>query len=293
MPSSNPAIAIKGLTVAYDSVPVLWNVDLTIEQGVMMGVVGPNGAGKSTLLKAVLGVVPKLAGNVEVLGKPFLSDRQQIGYVPQRTSVDWDFPTTVLDLVKMGTYGRLGWFRRPGAKEKHDALAALERFEMRQFADRQIGELSGGQQQRAFLARAYVQDAPIYFLDEPFAGVDATTEKAIIRLLKSLRDEGKTIVVVHHDLTTIIDYFDAITLVNKKIISSGPVATAFTSDLLNKTYGGPIKNCGIDCGFAQPPVQLRHRSLPTIPDTGASTVTPTPSSASSASSAPSVEADDA
>jgi len=271
MPKANPAIAIKGLTVAYDSVPVLWNVHLTIEQGVMMGVVGPNGAGKSTLLKAVLGVVPTLAGEVKVLGKPFRSHRQQIGYVPQRTSVDWDFPTTVLDLVKMGTYGRLGWFRRPGAKEKHDALAALDRFEMRGFANRQIGELSGGQQQRAFLARAYVQDAPIYFLDEPFAAVDATTEKAIIRLLKDLRDEGKTIVVVHHDLTTIMDYFDAITLVNKKIISSGPVATAFTSDLLNKTYGGPIKNCGIDCGFAQPPVQLRHPSsspppnIPTLP----------------------------
>ena len=258
MPAANPAIAIKGLTVAYDSVPVLWNVDLTIEQGVMMGVVGPNGAGKSTLLKSVLGVVPKLAGNVEVLGKRFNADRHQIAYVPQRTSVDWDFPTTVLDLVKMGTYGRLGWFRRPGAKEKQEALAALERFEMREFADRQIGELSGGQQQRAFLARAYVQNAPIYFLDEPFAAVDATTEKAIVRLLKDLRNEGKTIVVVHHDLTTITDYFDAITLVNKKIISSGPVNTAFTSQLLDKTYGGPIKNCGIDCGFLQPPVQLHH-----------------------------------
>ncbi len=258
MPDSPAAITIKGLTVAYDSVPVLWNVDLAIEQGVMMGVVGPNGAGKSTLLKAVLGVVPKLAGDVEVLGKRFNANRQQIGYVPQRTSVDWDFPTTVLDLVKMGTYGRLGWFRRPGAKEKSDSLAALDRFEMRDFAQRQIGELSGGQQQRAFLARAYVQNAPIYFLDEPFAAVDATTEKAIIRLLKDLRDEGKTIVVVHHDLTTITDYFDAITLVNKKIIASGPIATAFTSQLLDQTYGGPIKNCGIECGFQRAPMQLSH-----------------------------------
>ena len=255
--STVPALKIKGLTVAYDSIPVLWNVDLAIDPGVMMGVVGPNGAGKSTLLKAVLGVVPKLAGNIEVFGKRFTKNRQQIGYVPQRTSVDWDFPTTVLDLVTMGTYGSLGWVWRPGAKQKKQAHAALERFELSEFAHRQIGELSGGQQQRAFLARAFVQNAPIYFLDEPFAGVDATTEKAIVKLLQGLRDEGKTIVVVHHDLTTICDYFDQITLINKKIISSGPIDCAFTSKLLEDTYGGPIKNCGIDCGFRDGPVELK------------------------------------
>ena len=255
--SAAHALKIKGLTVAYDSIPVLWNVDLAIEPGVMMGVVGPNGAGKSTLLKAVLGVVPKLAGNIEVFGKRFTKNRQQIGYVPQRTSVDWDFPTTVLDLVTMGTYGSLGWVWRPGKKQKKLAYAALERFEISEFADRQIGELSGGQQQRAFLARAFVQNAPIYFLDEPFAGVDATTEKAIVKLLQGLRDEGKTIVVVHHDLTTICDYFDQITLINKKIISSGPINCAFTSKLLEDTYGGPIKNCGIDCGFRDAPVELK------------------------------------
>ena len=260
MSENSPALKINGLTVAYDSIPVLWNVDLSIDHGVMMGIVGPNGAGKSTLLKAVLGVVPKLAGRIEVLGERFTKNRQQIGYVPQRTSVDWDFPTTVLDLVTMGTYGSLGWFWRPGAKQKKQAMAALERFEMTEFADRQIGELSGGQQQRAFLARALVQNAPIYFLDEPFAGVDATTEKAIVKLLQSLRDEGKTIVVVHHDLTTISDYFDEITLINKKVISSGPIDRAFTSDLLEKTYGGPIKNCGIDCGLRDSPVELQALS---------------------------------
>jgi len=257
MSQTFPALKINGLTVAYDSIPVLWNVDLSIDHGVMMGIVGPNGAGKSTLLKAVLGVVPTLAGRIEVLGKRFTKNRQQIGYVPQRTSVDWDFPTTVLDLVTMGTYGSLGWVWRPGAKQKKQAMAALERFELSEFAHRQIGELSGGQQQRAFLARAFVQNAPIYFLDEPFAGVDATTEKAIVKLLQSLRDEGKTIVVVHHDLTTICDYFDEITLINKKIISSGPIDCAFTSNLLEKTYGGPIKNCGIDCGFRDTPVELQ------------------------------------
>lgn len=270
MSHSHPALKIDGLTVAYDSVPVLWNVNLSIAQGVMMGIVGPNGAGKSTLLKSVLGVVPSLAGRIEVQGQRFKTNRQQIGYVPQRTSVDWDFPTTVLDLVTMGTYGSLGWFWRPGAAQRKRAMAAIEQFEISDFSHRQIGELSGGQQQRAFLARALVQDAPIYFLDEPFAGVDATTEKAIVQLLKGLRDAGKTIVVVHHDLTTIVDYFDEITLINRKIIASGPIQSCFTSKNLEAAYGGPIKNCGVDCGACDEPLQLTASpALPPSRSTGA------------------------
>ena len=213
-----PAIEVKNLTVAYGASPVLWDVDLLIEQQVVMGLVGPNGAGKSTLLKSILGLTPKLDGMISVLGKPFESDRKQISYVPQRSTIDWDFPTTVLDLVMMGTYGRLGWFRNPGKKEKSDSMAALEKLSMQDFAKRQISELSGGQQQRAFLARAFVQDAPIYFLDEPFAGVDVTTERAIVDFLHELRDNGKTIVVVQHDLNTVGKYLDQITLINQSVI---------------------------------------------------------------------------
>ena len=236
-----PAIRLQGLTVAYDARPVLWNIDLDVPQGSMTGVIGPNGAGKSTLLKAALGFLPSLAGQVRVLGGSSKSDRSLIGYVPQRTSVDWDFPTTVFDLVLMGTYGRLGWFRRPGASERRDAAAALDMVEMSEFANKQIGELSGGQQQRAFLARAFVQDAPIYFMDEPFAGVDATTERAIVTLLHELRSQGKTLLVVHHDLTTVPEYFDRVAVLNQRLISTGSVDEAFTAEYLERAYGGPIQ----------------------------------------------------
>ena len=234
------ALNIENLTVAYDTQPVLWNVDLVVPVGVVMGIVGPNGAGKSTLLKAVLGIIPKLTGKIDVLGKRYSNQRRQIGYVPQRSSVDWDFPTTVLDLVLMGTYGRLGWFRRPGTTERKLAWEALERVEMAGFADRQIGELSGGQQQRAFLARAFVQDEPLLLMDEPFAGVDATTEKTLVRLMHDLRNQGKTLVVVHHDLTTVEDYFDSVALINQQIIGAGEVKEVFTQAQLEKTYGGPL-----------------------------------------------------
>lgn len=233
-----PAIEVKNLAVAYDSQPVLWGINLVIPQGVVMGLVGPNGAGKSTLLKSILGLTPKLNGEISVLGKPFASNRKQIGYVPQRSAIDWDFPTTVLDLVMMGTYGRLGWFRRPGKKEKADSMSAIARVGIQDFADRQISELSGGQQQRAFLARAFVQDAPIYFLDEPFAGVDIKTEREIVKLLHELRDQGKTIVVVQHDLNTVGKYLDQITLINQKIVASGDVESAFTDELIEATYSG-------------------------------------------------------
>ena len=241
-----PAIEVKNLTVAYGASPVLWDVDLLIEQQVVMGLVGPNGAGKSTLLKSILGLTPKLDGMISVLGKPFESDRKQISYVPQRSTIDWDFPTTVLDLVMMGTYGRLGWFRNPGKKEKSDSMAALEKLSMQDFAKRQINELSGGQQQRAFLARAFVQDAPIYFLDEPFAGVDVTTERAIVDFLHELRDNGKTIVVVQHDLNTVGKYLDQITLINQSVIASGNVSDVFNEKTIEATYNTNRQLNGFD-----------------------------------------------
>lgn len=233
-----PALSVAGLTVAYDAQPVLWNAGFQVPRGVMMGVVGPNGAGKSTLLKAILGVIPKLAGRIEVFGRQVSTGGAEIGYVPQRASVDWDFPTTVFDLVLMGTYGQLGWFRRPGKAQREAAWQALDRVEMRDFAHRQIGELSGGQQQRAFLARAFVQDAPLYFMDEPFAGVDATTERSLVRLLQQMRQEGKTMVIVHHDLATVSEYFDQVTLLNRQVIACGDVSAAFNRETLKSTYGG-------------------------------------------------------
>ncbi|MCU0506859.1 MAG: metal ABC transporter ATP-binding protein [Anaerolineae bacterium] len=234
------AIEATDLTVAYQEKPVLWDVDLEAPEGVLMAVVGPNGAGKSTLMKTILGLVPAAAGQVRVYGKPYEQQRHLVGYVPQRGSVDWDFPTDALDVVTMGLYRRLGWMRRPGKAERAAALDALDQVGMADFADRQISQLSGGQQQRVFLARALVQDARIYLMDEPFAGVDATTERAIIGLLRELRRQGKTVLVVHHDLQTVPEYFDWVTLLNVRRIASGPVAEAFTEDNLRRAYGGRI-----------------------------------------------------
>jgi manganese/zinc/iron transport system ATP- binding protein len=235
-----PAIEVTDLTVAYHDKPVLWDVDLEVPHGVLMAIVGPNGAGKTTLMKAILGLAPIAAGRVLIDGKPYAEQRRRVGYVPQRGSVDWDFPTSVLDVVMMGRYGSLGWFRRPGKAERAAALAALEKVGMADFAQRQISQLSGGQQQRVFLARALVQDADVYFMDEPFQGVDATTERAIVGLLKDLRAAGKTVLVVHHDLQTVPEYFDWVTLLNVRRIASGPVADVFTEDNLRQTYGGRI-----------------------------------------------------
>ena len=234
------AIEVTDLTVAYHDKPVLWDVDLEVPRGVLMAVVGPNGAGKTTLMKAILGLAPVAAGQVRINGRPYAEQRRQVGYVPQRGSVDWDFPTDVLDVVMMGRYGALGWFRRPGGRERAEALAALDKVGMADFAGRQISQLSGGQQQRVFLARALVQDAAVYFMDEPFQGVDATTERAIVGLLKELRAAGKTVLVVHHDLQTVPEYFDWVTLLNVRRIASGPVAQVFTEDNLRHTYGGRI-----------------------------------------------------
>jgi manganese/zinc/iron transport system ATP- binding protein len=240
MSDTTHALEIMDLTVAYHEKPVLWDVDLQVPEGVLMAIVGPNGAGKSTLIKAILGLVPPAAGLVQIYGKPYAQQRRNVGYVPQRGSVDWDFPTNALDVVMMGLYRRIGWIKRPGRNERELALQSLQKVGMADFADRQISQLSGGQQQRVFLARALVQDAQLYFMDEPFAGVDATTERAIIALLRSLRDAGKTVIVVHHDLHTVPEYFDWLTLLNVRRIASGPTETTFTQANLNKTYGGRI-----------------------------------------------------
>lgn len=234
------AVTITDLTVAYRERPVLWDVDLNIPPGVLMAVIGPNGAGKTTLIKATLGLIRPAAGQVLVFGKPYPVQRHLVGYVPQKGSVDWDFPTSVLDVVTMGRYGVLGWFRRPGKADRAAAREALEKVGMERFATRQISQLSGGQQQRVFLARALVQDARVYFMDEPFQGVDATTEHAIVSLLQELRSEGKSVVVVHHDLETVEEYFDSVTMLNVRRIASGPVSEVFTRHNLKLTYGGRV-----------------------------------------------------
>jgi manganese/zinc/iron transport system ATP- binding protein len=238
MDARPPAIEVHDLTVAYRDKPVLWDVDLEVPAGVLMSVVGPNGAGKSTLIKAILGLVRSAAGEVLVHGKPYAGQRRKVGYVPQRGTVDWDFPTSVLDVVMMGRYGALGWLRRPGRREREMAVAALEQVGMEAFGDRQISQLSGGQQQRVFLARALVQDAELYLMDEPFQGVDARTERAIVGVLHQLREAGKTVVVVHHDLETVPEYFDWVLLLNVRRIASGPVEEVFTEENLRLTYGG-------------------------------------------------------
>ncbi len=239
-PQPSPAVEVEDLTVAYRDKPVLWDVDLTVPPGVLMAVVGPNGAGKTTLIKAILGLIRPVAGRVLIYGRPYAEQRRLVGYVPQRGTVDWDFPTSVLDVVLMGTYGDLGWFRRPGRAQRERALAALEQVGMAALAGRQIRQLSGGQQQRVFLARALVQDARVYFMDEPFQGVDATTERAIVTLLQDLRAAGRTVVVVHHDLQTVPEYFDWVTLLNVRRVASGPVAEVFTEANLRLTYGGRV-----------------------------------------------------
>ena len=238
--SDAPALQIEDLTVAFNSRPALWDVDLEVPEGVLMAIVGPNGAGKTTLIRAALDLIPRAAGTVRIFGEPVARARRLTGYVPQRGSVDWDFPTTVQDVVMMGLYGRLGWLRRPGAAERQRTRQALEQIGIADLATRQISQLSGGQQQRTFLARALVQDAQLYFMDEPFAAVDAITERAIVTLLQELRGRGRTVVVVHHDLQTVPDYFDQVTLLNVEIIASGPTAAVYSEDNLRRTFGGRV-----------------------------------------------------
>ncbi len=237
---ADPALAIRDLTVAYQEEPVLWDIDLTVPAGCLMGIVGPNGAGKTTLLQTVLNIVEPAAGQVRMFGVPYDDVRDRVGYVPQRGSVDWDFPTDALDVVLMGLYGRLGWFRRPGAAEREEAYEALDQVGMADYADRQISQLSGGQQQRVFLARALVQKADLYFMDEPLQGVDATTERAIFDILRTLQERDCTVVAVHHDLQTVSEYFDRVLLLNVRRIAGGPVEEVFTEENLRRTYGGRV-----------------------------------------------------
>jgi len=239
---SNESIPLKihDLTVSYHKKPVLWGVDVVVQPGQLVGIIGPNGAGKSTLIKACMGLLPVVSGWVKIFGRPLRDAATRVGYVPQRESVDWDFPVNVMDVVLMGRYGRLGLGRRPRAADREVARACLEKVGMLPFAERQISNLSGGQQQRVFLARALAQEADLYFMDEPFAGVDAATEAAIIAVLRDLRDRGKTLLVVHHDLPTARSYFDRLLLLNMNVVAFGPTEQVFTAELLQKTYGGRL-----------------------------------------------------
>jgi manganese/zinc/iron transport system ATP- binding protein len=239
-PSPTFALHVHRLTAGFARSAVLEDVDLSVPRGVLAAIVGPNGAGKSTLLRCVIGAVRPTAGDVRVFGEPYPQQRHRVAYVPQRTSVDWDFPTTALEVVTMGLYGRLGWFRRPGRRESDEARAALALVGMADLARRQIAQLSGGQQQRVFLARALVQDADLYLMDEPFAGVDATTERSILDLLADLRSRGKTVVAVHHDLQTVATYFDWLALLNVRTIAQGPVAEVYGAENLRAAYGAQV-----------------------------------------------------
>jgi manganese/zinc/iron transport system ATP- binding protein len=240
MTTSTSPLEIHDLTVAYHKKPVLWGVDLEVPAGQLIGIIGPNGAGKSTLIKACMGLLPLQSGWVKVFGEPLKKAPTRVGYVPQRESVDWDFPVSVMDVVLMGRYGRLGLMRRPSAVDREMARTCLDRVNLLPYADRQISNLSGGQQQRVFLARALAQEADLYFMDEPFAGVDAATEAAIVTVLRDLRDQGKTLIVVHHDLPTARQYFDSLLLLNMNVVAFGPTAEVFTAVNLQKTYGGRL-----------------------------------------------------
>ncbi|MFP6766281.1 MAG: metal ABC transporter ATP-binding protein [Planctomycetaceae bacterium] len=238
-PRSSP-LSIHDMTVAYHRRPVLWDIDYNAPPGNLIAIVGPNGAGKSTLIKAVLGLVPTVSGHAAFFGETYHRMRMRVGYVPQRSSVDWDFPVCALEVVTMGLYRRIGWFRPVTKKYRQRAMAALDRVGMADYAMRQISELSGGQQQRVFLARALVQEADLYLMDEPFAGVDAATERAIVAVLRELRETGRTAMVVHHDLQTVPEYFDEVLLLNMRLIATGTVESVFTEENLRATYGGKL-----------------------------------------------------
>lgn len=240
-PETNvPALEVHDLTVAFDRKPVLWNIDLVIPQGKIVGIVGPNGAGKSTLIKSIMGLLPLSSGYTKLFDQSLNDVRSKISYVPQRESVDWDFPASVMDVVLMGRYSKLGLFKRPRKADRDVALDCLRKVGMEAFANRQISQLSGGQQQRTFLARALAQQADVYFMDEPFAGVDAATEKTIITLLRTMAQSGKTVIVVHHDLQSVTNYFDWVIMLNTRLIASGPTAETFTQENLQETYGGKL-----------------------------------------------------
>lgn len=235
-----PAIEIHNLTVSYLRKPVLWDIDFKLPQGQLIGIVGPNGSGKTTLLKTLMGLLKPDSGYVKIFGEDLDEVRSGVSYVPQRESVDWDFPASVMDVVEMGRYRRSNIFRRLGSKDKSLAAKSLEKVGMLDFAKRQISQLSGGQQQRVFIARALAQQADIYVMDEPFVGVDAATEDSILTLLSEMKSEGKTVIIVHHDLQTAFDFFDHIVLLNTRLVAAGPKQEVFTTELLQEAYGGRL-----------------------------------------------------
>ncbi|WP_027964226.1 metal ABC transporter ATP-binding protein [Halalkalibacillus halophilus] len=235
------ALEMKGVSVAYQKEMVLKDVTVDIPKGKLVGIIGPNGAGKSTMIKSILNIVPRVAGSIDILGESYEVNRNKIGYVPQKEEVDWDFPTDVLDVVMMGRYRHQKKWRKASSEDRDIAMDCLKKVSMDTFAKRQINQLSGGQQQRVFLARALAQDSPIYLMDEPFTGVDAATEKAIIKLLSSMKAEGKTVIVVHHDLQTVQEYFDSVILLNQTVQFSGPTSEVFTLDNIQQTYGGALQ----------------------------------------------------
>lgn len=238
--TSIPALEVNHLTVSYTHKPVLWSIDLNIPQGKIVGVVGPNGAGKSTLLKSIMDIIPVAGGRVRVFGEELDHVRSRVSYVPQRESVDWDFPASVFDVVMMGRYGKLGLFKKPRKKDREVVMECLEKVGMEAFSSRQISQLSGGQQQRVFIARALAQEADFYLLDEPFAGVDAATEEAIIQLLRKMASENKTLLVVHHDLQSVQNYFDWMILLNVHLVAAGPMSETYTEENIQKAYGGKL-----------------------------------------------------
>jgi len=238
--NSNTVIEILNLTISYNKKPAVRGVELKIPSGYIVGIIGPNGAGKSTLLKGILGLVSKDNGNILINGGSVVSNLRKISYIPQKESFDWDFPVVVYDVVMMGRYPHLSLFGRPGQTDHDKVIDALQKVDMLDFKDRQIRYLSGGQQQRIFLARSLAQEAEILLLDEPFVGVDAATERAIFQLMKNLKDEGKTILVVHHDLAKVQEYFDYVIMINQRLVAFGPTKEVFIPEYLNKTYGGRL-----------------------------------------------------
>lgn len=232
-----PVFEVHQLSVNYDKTPVLFDISCQVPGGKLVGVIGPNGAGKSTFIKAALGLVKPISGSVLFFDEPLKNVQKRIAYVPQRESVDWDFPITVKDLCLMGRYGRLGLFRTPSSSDLKDCAHYLDVVGMTPYANRQISQLSGGQQQRAFIARALLQEADIYFMDEPFSGIDMATEKVIMDLLRELKASGKTVFVVHHDLNTVLDYFDYMIMLNMRLVACGPTEEVFNAETINETYG--------------------------------------------------------
>ncbi|MBB79296.1 MAG: manganese ABC transporter ATP-binding protein [Crocinitomicaceae bacterium] len=237
---NDPIIEVHNLTVSYDNNPVVWNANFSVPQGKMVGIVGPNGAGKSTLLKSIMGLIPRSTGNIKIFNKNINSVISKVAYVPQKESVDWDFPATVFDVVEMGRYGKKNLFKRLNNNDRKIVSESLEKVKMENYHDYHISELSGGQQQRVFIARALAQESDIYFMDEPFSGIDIATEKTIFQVLLQLKKEGKTIFVVHHNLQSVMNYFDWTILINKRIIASGPTSDVFTQEFLRRTYDGNL-----------------------------------------------------